>query len=53
MRLAEHGFFSRLLASGVRIFEDQSVDLHAKTLLADDYVTVIGSSKLDFHSFHF
>ena len=27
--------------------------MHAKTLVADDYVTVVGSSNLDFRSFHF
>jgi cardiolipin synthase len=42
-----------LLASGVRIFEYQPAILHAKTMVADDYVTVVGSSNLDFRSFHF
>jgi cardiolipin synthase len=27
--------------------------LHAKTLAADDYVSVAGSTNLDFRSFHF
>jgi cardiolipin synthase A/B len=53
VRHAGHGHFGDLLASGVRVFEYQPAILHAKTLVADDYVTVIGSSNLDFRSFHF
>lgn len=53
VRHAGHGYFTELLGSGVRIFEYQSAILHAKTLIADDYVSVVGSSNLDFRSFHF
>jgi cardiolipin synthase A/B len=53
VRHAGHGNFQDLLASGVRIFEYQSAILHAKTLLVDDYVSVVGSSNLDFRSFYF
>lgn len=53
VRHAGHGCFADLLASGVRIFEYQPAVLHAKTLVADDYVSVIGSSNLDVRSFHF
>jgi cardiolipin synthase len=53
VRHAGHGNFPGLLASGVRIFEYQSAILHAKTLVADDYVSVVGSSNLDFRSFYF
>jgi cardiolipin synthase len=53
VRHAGHGCFAELLASGVRIFEYQPAILHAKTLVADDYVTVVGSTNLDFRSFHF
>ena len=45
--------FPDLLASGVRLFEYQSAILHAKTLVVDDYVSVVGSSNLDFRSFYF
>ena len=37
----------------MRIFEYQSAILHAKTLVVDDYVSVVGSSNLDFRSFYF
>ena len=53
VRHAGHGYFADLLESGVRIFEYQPANLHAKTLVADDYVTVVGSSNLDFRSFQF
>jgi cardiolipin synthase len=53
VRHAGHGNFHELLASGVRIFEYQPAILHAKTLVVDDYVSVIGSSNLDFRSFYF
>ncbi|HEV7783914.1 MAG TPA: phospholipase D-like domain-containing protein, partial [Thermoanaerobaculia bacterium] len=38
---------------GVRIFEYQAAILHAKTLVADGYVSVVGSTNLDFRSFVF
>jgi cardiolipin synthase len=53
VRHAGHGNFSELLASGVRLFEFQSAILHAKTLVVDDCVSVVGSSNLDFRSFYF
>jgi cardiolipin synthase A/B len=52
-RHAGHGFFSRLLARGVRIFEYQAAVLHAKTLVADGLVSMVGSTNLDFRSFVF
>jgi cardiolipin synthase len=52
-RHAGHGYYSRLLSRGVRIFEYQASILHAKTLVADGYVSVIGSTNLDFRSFLF
>lgn len=53
VRHAGHGNYSELLANGVRIYEYQSATLHAKTIVADDYVSVVGSSNLDFRSFYF
>jgi cardiolipin synthase A/B len=50
-RHAGHGFFAALLSRGVRIFEYQPAILHAKTLVADGLLSVIGSSNLDFRSF--
>jgi cardiolipin synthase len=53
VRHAAHGFYAELLASGIRIFEYQPVVLHEKSAVADDFVTIIGSSNLDFRSFQF
>ena len=53
VRHAGHGNYAALLAHGVRIFEYQTAVLHAKTLVADDFVSVAGSTNLDFRSFHF
>jgi cardiolipin synthase len=53
VRHAGHGWYSRLLDKGVRIFEYQRAVLHAKTVVADRHVSVIGSSNLDFRSFRF
>src|SRR5262249_30765613 len=52
VRHAGHGHYGALLEGGVRIFEYQAAVLHAKTLVADDFVCAIGSSNLDFRSFH-
>ncbi|HWM91305.1 MAG TPA: phospholipase D-like domain-containing protein [Thermoanaerobaculia bacterium] len=53
VRRAAHGYYERLLAKGVRIFEYQTSILHAKSLVADSYVSVVGSTNLDFRSFLF
>ena len=53
VRHAGHGYYAALLERGVRIFEYQSAVLHAKTAVADDFVSLAGSSNLDFRSFHF
>jgi len=53
VRRAGHGSYATLLASGVRVFEYQPAMLHAKTLVVDDYVSMIGSSNLDYRSYYF
>jgi cardiolipin synthase A/B len=53
VRHAGHGNYAALLRRGVRIFEYQAAVLHAKTLVADDFISVVGSTNLDFRSFHF
>jgi len=51
VRHAGHGFYSGLLAAGVRVFEYRAAVLHAKTMVADGLLSVIGSSNYDFRSF--
>jgi cardiolipin synthase len=53
VRHAGHGEYADLLAAGVRVFEYQAAILHAKSLVADGHVSVVGSTNLDFRSFHF
>ncbi|HEX7251517.1 MAG TPA: phospholipase D-like domain-containing protein, partial [Thermoanaerobaculia bacterium] len=49
---AAHGYYRGLLEGGVRIFEYGAAILHAKSLVADDRVCVVGSTNLDYRSFH-
>lgn len=53
VRHAGHGFYKALLGHGVRIFEYQPAILHAKSMVADGLASVVGSTNLDFRSFHF
>jgi cardiolipin synthase A/B len=51
IRHAAHGAYRMLMESGVRIFEYERATLHAKTMVIDGHVSLIGSSNLDFRSF--
>src|SRR5262245_33312560 len=51
VRHAGHAFSSALLSRGVRVFEYQQAILHAKTMVADGLLSVVGSSNLDMRSF--
>lgn len=48
---AAHSYYEDLLAAGMKIYEMQDKFVHAKTLVADDMISVIGSANLDFRSF--
>ena len=50
IRHAAHGTYRKLLEAGVRIFEYQPAVLHAKTMVVDGQVGVVGSANLDFRS---
>lgn len=50
IRHAAHGTYSKLLRAGVRIFEYQPAILHAKTMVVDGQIGVVGSANLDFRS---
>lgn len=52
VRHAGHGFFAELLRAGVAIFEYEASILHAKSLVVDGYVSVVGSTNMDYRSFH-
>ena len=53
VRHAGHGSYRHLLRRGVRIFEYGASVLHAKSLVADGYLSMVGSTNMDFRSFHF
>lgn len=53
IRSATQGYYHELLSAGVRIFEYQRAVLHAKTVLADAQLAIIGSTNFDFRSFNF
>ena len=44
-------FYMECLCAGVRILHHQGVFIHAKTLVADDAVAIIGATNLDERSF--
>ena len=47
MREGQRSFYRRLLAAGVKIWEYQPSMMHAKTVLADDRLAIVGSMNLD------
>ncbi|GHT75202.1 cardiolipin synthase [Bacteroidia bacterium] len=47
---ASHSYYADLLKAGMRIYENQNKFIHSKTMVADDYLSVIGSCNLDFRS---
>ncbi|MBA3818582.1 MAG: cardiolipin synthase [Deltaproteobacteria bacterium] len=49
--LAARSYFPELLAARVRVFEYESRFIHAKTLVCDDDVAIIGTANLDNRSF--
>ena len=51
IRHAAHGAYTRMIASGVRVFEYQRAMLHSKTVVVDGFASIVGSSNLDFRSF--
>ena len=48
---ASRSYYADLLEAGMKIYEMQGKFLHAKTLISDDMLSVIGSANLDFRSF--
>lgn len=50
-RWASHAAYASLLAGGVRIFEYLPRVLHAKTVIADQEWSMVGTSNLDYRSF--
>ena len=50
MDLANKAYYSGCLEAGVRIFEKKGSFIHSKTIVSDDYLSVIGSANMDYRS---
>lgn len=50
MNLANKSYYNTCLEAGVRIFEKQGNFIHSKTIVSDDYLSVIGSANMDYRS---
>lgn len=48
---ATHSYYADLLEAGTKIYEMKGKFVHAKTIVSDDMLSVIGSANLDFRSF--
>lgn len=48
---AARSYYTELLRQGVRIFEYQKGFVHAKVMIVDDVLSVVGSANLDYRSF--
>jgi cardiolipin synthase len=48
---AANSYYEGLLRAGMRIYEHPTKFIHAKTMVSDDFISVIGSANMDFRSF--
>ncbi len=48
---ASKSYYTELLHAGIRIYEHPVKFIHAKTMVSDDFISVIGSANMDFRSF--
>jgi cardiolipin synthase A/B len=51
--IAAHSFYEKLLDSGVEIYERQGVVLHAKSMVVDQVLSLVGSMNLDYRSIEY
>ena len=47
---ANKSFYKECLEAGIRIFEKGGKFIHAKTMVSDDYLSIIGSANMDCRS---
>lgn len=48
---ASQSYFEDTMKAGVKIYRMEKEFLHAKVLISDDFLTVVGSANMDFRSF--
>jgi cardiolipin synthase len=53
MVVAARSFYTRMLEAGVRVFERRNAVLHAKTIVIDQRVSIVGSTNLDYRSIEY
>jgi cardiolipin synthase len=53
LMVAARSFYETLLTAGVQIYERQNVILHAKTLVIDGQISMVGSTNLDYRSIEY
>ncbi len=52
VNLATHSYYRPLLEAGVEIWEYEPGFIHAKSMLVDDYMGMVGTINFDFRSFY-
>ena len=53
VRIAARSFYEKLMGCGIEVYERSGVVLHAKTLVIDQAVTMMGSTNLDYRSIEY
>lgn len=53
VRFAARSFYETLLGAGVEVWERQGAVLHAKTMVIDESVSIVGSLNLDYRSIEY
>lgn len=48
---AQQSYYEEMLQSGVKIYSYEGAFLHAKMIVVDDFLSVLGSANMDFRSF--
>jgi cardiolipin synthase len=53
LMVAARSFYDTLMTAGVQIYERQGVILHAKTMVIDGVISMVGSTNLDYRSIEY
>jgi cardiolipin synthase len=51
--IAARSFYEKLMSHGIEIYERQNVMLHAKTMVVDGHISIVGSTNLDYRSIEY
>ena len=51
MRPINESYYADFLNAGVRLFSRSGEFIHSKTIIADDYLSCVGTTNLDYRSF--